>query len=145
MGCSRLQLAEMGFGFGQAVVFGAGGKGIALFFFDLVLRFALFRRCVTAQVGGIAAGLGRFHLDIGICLGCGLRGFGFLDAHIFGVAGQIVALLFGHCVCGFCLRNPYFVMRLQGWFVAVIKLGLGNVFLAFGLGHTNVFGIAGDS
>src|SRR5512133_2503275 len=113
---SDLVLAEIGFGSCDAAIFRRSGQGIAFLEGYLVVGIRLF-------YGGILFGFADFFAQFGVCQRLDLYGLGFLDTHVLGVTGLVVALFLGDSVSRFGLNFKHF--GLVGGFagVAVFQFG----------------------
>ena len=110
----------------------------------LVALLRLLRRCRAARRGRAARrrpllGFG----GLGLAFGLVALDARLLHARVLGLALLVVALLLGDLVGGLGLRFVDLLLRL-GLILGVlgIELGLGDLLLAFRLGHADVLGVA---
>ena len=123
------------------------GIGIALFLGDTVLRIIggccgsrARLRCLAA---GFRVGVRDLHLRLGIGLGGGLHGLGFLDTNILGRAALVVAAFLGYRIGGLGRDHACLVAAACGWLVAGLEVGLGDLLAAPGFGDADIPGVAG--
>src|SRR5436190_2501124 len=146
MRLEALLLLVAGFCVRNATVFCRTGHGIALFFGDVVARFALVRcRLIAGLAGSIARvciGLCDLLVRFGVSLGGLQLGFCLFDANVLGIAGLVIAFFFSDLVVCFRFFVPYLAISLVARFVLCLELRLGYFLTAGRFGIANILVIA---
>src|SRR5437016_1075703 len=95
--CSLLAVAQ--FGVADTRALGRAAQRVALLDSDLVIRITLVLRCLLARVGlfhgRILLRVGSYAVDLGVALGLDQRRVRFLNAHVLGIARNIVTFFLG--------------------------------------------------